>query len=143
MGPHPRWVNRLVVIEVYRDDQHTRSREGPGARGLLRILLGPALAASVRAEVVSDLRRATSVQHHRRTEPSANQRYQRRYAQNQRNLAVTNTANHGWKTFTRPGSLVRPSIGCTESPYIAEFPADHARRASDTRQRMRRARGRS
>ena len=89
------WVNS--------DDQQRPGREGPG-EGLVRILLGPALAVSVRAEVVSDLRRATSVQHHRRTEPSATNAANARSPQNQRNLALTSTANDGWKTFTRQGS---------------------------------------
>jgi hypothetical protein len=41
------------------------------------------------------------VQHHRRTEPSATNAANARSRQNQRNLAVTSTANDGWKTFTQ------------------------------------------
>jgi hypothetical protein len=79
-----------------------------GARGLFPDFCWvPHWAASVPAEVVSDLRRATSVQHHRRTEPSATNLANARSPQYQRTLAVTNTANDGWETFTRQGSLVR------------------------------------
>src|SRR6478735_7495197 len=60
----------------------------------------PERRASVRAEVVSDLRRATGVQHHRRTEPSATNAANGRSAQYQRNPAVTTTANDAWKAFT-------------------------------------------
>jgi hypothetical protein len=63
--------------------------------------------AARRTEVVSDLRRATGVQHHGRTEPSATNAANARSPQHQRNLAVTNTANDDRKTFTRQGSLVR------------------------------------
>jgi hypothetical protein len=41
------------------------------------------------------------VQHHGRTEPSATNAANARRPQYQRNLAVTSTANDGWKTFTR------------------------------------------
>jgi hypothetical protein len=134
---------RAVIDRGARMTNRGQQRKAPPLEELFRIGWVQQSAASVRAEVVSDLRRATCVQHHGRTEPSATNAANASRPQYQRNLAVTSTANDGWKTFTRPGSLVRPSIGCTESPYIAEFPADHTRRASDTRQRMRRARGRS
>jgi phenylpropionate dioxygenase-like ring-hydroxylating dioxygenase large terminal subunit len=51
--------------------------------------------------VVSDLRCATGVQHHRRTQPSATNPANARSPQNQQNLAVTSTANDGRKTFTQ------------------------------------------
>jgi len=98
---------RAVVDRAARTTNRRQVGKAPALEGLFGILLGPALAASVRAEVVSDLRRATSVQHHRRTEPSATNAANARSPQNQRNLAVTSTANDGWKTFTRQGSLVR------------------------------------
>jgi len=54
--------------------------------------------------VVSDLRPATGVQHHSRTELSATNAANAGRSQDQRNLAVTSTANDGRKTFTRHGS---------------------------------------
>jgi hypothetical protein len=98
---------RAVVDRAARTTNRRQVGKAPALEGLFGILLGPALAASVRAEVVSDLRRATSVQHHRRTEPSATNAANARSPQNQRNLAVTSTANDGWKTFTRQGAQVR------------------------------------
>jgi hypothetical protein len=97
------------LSSIARRERPTEAREeGPGARGLFPDFCWvPHWAASVPAEVVSDLRRATSVQHHRRTEPSATNLANARSPQYQRTLAVTNTANDGWKTFTRQGSLVR------------------------------------
>ena len=63
--------------------------------------------AALGTEVVSDLRRATGVKHDRRTEPSATNTANAGSPKYQLNLAVTSTANDGWKTFTRQGSLVR------------------------------------
>ena len=60
--------------------------------------------------MVSYLRRATGVQHHRRTEPSATNAANACSPQNQRNRAVTSTANDGRKTFTQQGSLVRSDV---------------------------------
>jgi len=63
--------------------------------------------AALGTEVVSDLRRATGVKHDRRTERSAINTANADSPKYQRNLAVTSTANDGWKTFTRQGSLDR------------------------------------
>ena len=90
-----------------RNDQQRPGREGPRSTDASGFCWGPHWPASVGAEVVSDLRRATCVQHHGRTEPSATNAANARRPQYQRNLAVTSTANDGWKTFTRQGSLVR------------------------------------
>jgi hypothetical protein len=83
------------------NDQQRPGREGPGIRGTLPDLVGSSMGRFFRAEVVSDLRRATGVQHPRRNEPSATNAAKARSPQYQRNLAVTGTANDGWKTFTQ------------------------------------------
>ena len=57
--------------------------------------------AALGTEVVSDLRRATGVKHDRRTEPSATNTANAGSPKYQLNLAVTSTANDGWKTFTQ------------------------------------------
>jgi hypothetical protein len=107
LGSHPRGMKRTGGHRVYRDDQQRPSREGPALEGLFRILSGSPLGRFVPADVVTDLRRATNVQHHRRTEPSATNPAKTRSPQYQRNLAVTSAANDDWETFTRQGSLVR------------------------------------
>ena len=98
---------RAVIDRGARMTNRGQQRKAPPREELFRIGWVQQSAASVRAEVVSDLRRATCVQHHGRTEPSATNAANARRPQYQRNLAVTSTANDGWKTFTRQGSLVR------------------------------------
>jgi hypothetical protein len=93
------------------DHRATHHRPGGGSAprgtGLNVVMTGRDIVAARRTEVVSDLRRATGVQHHGRTEPSATNAANARSPQHQRNLAVTNTANDDRKTLTRQGSLVR------------------------------------
>ena len=72
-----------------------------GATGLSAAMTCRDIVAALRTEVVSDLRCATNVQHHRRTEPSATNAANARSPPHQRNLAVTSTANDGRKTFTQ------------------------------------------
>jgi len=61
-------------------------------------------ARPVRVAVVRDLRRATGVQHHRRTEPSATNAAYARSLRYQRKLAVTSPSQRSVETFTRKRS---------------------------------------
>jgi len=101
---------RAVIDRGARMTNRGQQRKAPPLEELFRIGWVQQSAASVRAEVVSDLRRATCVQHHGRTEPSATNAANARRPQYQRNLAVTSTANDGWKTFTHQGSRVRSDV---------------------------------
>jgi hypothetical protein len=94
------WYLRLASRQRGRDAIEVIDGLGLGSAVLIR--LGPALG---RASVgVSDPRRATCVQHHRRTEPSATNAANAGRPQDHRNRAVTSTANDGRKTFTRQGA---------------------------------------
>jgi len=69
--------------------------------------------AALGTEVVSDLRRATGVKHDRRTERSAINTANAGSPKYQRNLAVTSTANDGWKPSHARGHWIDPSIAHT------------------------------
>jgi hypothetical protein len=90
--------------------------------------------AALGTEVVSDLRRATAVHHDRRPEPSATNTANAGSPKYQRNVAVTSTANDGWKTFTQQCRTISMIVWKRQSTELRRTSGTVGRYRCDQRQ---------